>query len=80
MAIENAMAYAELRRADETRAQFVRAVTHELRAPVAAAQSLLRTVVRELAGGLNDLQRDILGRLSERLDVLQMLINDLLDL
>ncbi len=80
MAIENAMAYTELRRADETRAQFVRAVTHELRAPVAAAQSLLRTVVRELAGGLNDLQRDILGRLSERLDVLQMLINDLLDL
>jgi signal transduction histidine kinase len=80
MAIENAMAYAELRRADETRAQFVRAVTHELRAPVAAAQSLLRTVVRELAGELNDLQRDILSRLSERLDVLQMLINDLLDL
>lgn len=80
LAIENAMAYAELRRADETRAQFVRAVTHELRAPVAAAQSLLRTVVRELAGELNDLQRDILGRLSERLDVLQMLINDLLDL
>lgn len=79
-AIENAMAYGELRRTDEIKSQFVRAVTHELRAPVAGAQSLLRTVIREMAGGLNDLQRDVLGRLSDRLDALQLLINDLLDL
>jgi two-component system phosphate regulon sensor histidine kinase PhoR len=79
-AIENAMAYGELRRTDEIKSQFVRAVTHELRAPVAGAQSLLRTVIREMAGGLNDLQRDVLSRLSDRLDALQLLINDLLDL
>jgi signal transduction histidine kinase len=47
---------------------------------VAGAQSLLRTVIREMAGSLNDLQRDVLGRLSDRLDALQLLINDLLDL
>ena len=80
MAIENAMSYGELQRADATKSQFVRAVTHELRSPVVASQSLLRTVLRDLAGGLNDLQRDILGRLSERLNALQMLIDDLLDL
>ena len=80
MAIENAMAFGELQRADATKSQFVRAVTHELRSPVVASQSLLRTVMRDLAGSLNDLQRDILGRLSERLNALQMLIDDLLDL
>lgn len=80
LAIENAMAYGELRRTDETKSQFVRAVTHELRSPVVGAQSLLRTVTRDLAGGLNDVQRDILRRLSDRLDALKMLIDDLLDL
>lgn len=80
MAIENAMAYGELRRTDEMKSQFVRAVTHELRSPVAGAQSLLRTVTHDLAGSLNDLQRDVLRRLSDRLDALQMLIDDLLDL
>ncbi len=80
LAIENAMAYGELRRLDQTKSQFVRAVTHELRAPVVGAQSLLRTVTRDLAGSLNDVQRDILRRLSDRLDALKMLIDDLLDL
>ena len=80
MAIENAMAYGELRHTDETKSQFVRAVTHELRSPVVGAQSLLRTVLRDLAGGLNDLQREVLSRLSDRLDALKMLIDDLLDL
>ncbi len=80
LAIENAMAYGELRRTDQTKSQFVRSVTHELRSPVVGAQSLLRTVTRDLAGGLNDTQRDILRRLSDRLDALKLLIDDLLDL
>jgi signal transduction histidine kinase len=80
IAIENALAYRESQRTDEMKSQFVRAVTHELRSPVSGAQSLLRTVMRDLAGGLNDLQRDVLRRLSDRLDALQMLIDDLLDL
>ncbi len=80
LSIENAIAYTELRHLDETKSQFVRTVTHELRGPVVGAQSLLRTVTRDLAGGLNDVQRDILRRLSDRLDALKLLIDDLLDL
>ncbi len=80
LSIENAMTYTELRHIDETKSQFVRTVTHELRGPVVGAQSLLRTVTRDLAGGLNDTQRDILRRISDRLDVLKLLIDDLLDL
>ena len=80
MAIENALTYGKLRHTDETKSQFVRAVTHELRSPVVGAQSLVRTMTHDLAGGLNDMQRDILKRLSDRLDILKMLIDDLLDL
>ncbi len=80
LSIENAIAYTELRNIDQTKSQFVRTVTHELRGPVVGSQSLLRTVTRDLAGGLNDVQRDILRRLSDRLDALKLLIDDLLDL
>lgn len=80
VAIENAMAYQTLKKLDLDKSQFVRAVTHELRSPVTGAQSLLRGVIKGYAGGLSDRQRDIMGRLNRRLDKLEALINDLLDL
>lgn len=79
-ALENALAHDALHRANQERAQFVRSVTHELRAPVGGAQSLLRTMTRGLAGELNDQQRDILTRMERRLDALMALIDDLLAL
>jgi len=80
VAIENAMAYQTLKKLDIDKSQFVRAVTHELRSPVTGAQSLLRGVIKGYAGDLTDRQRDIMGRLNRRLDKLEALINDLLDL
>ncbi len=79
-AIENALAYEALQKSEQARAQFVRTVTHELRAPVGGAQSLLRVMLRGLAGDLTEQQRDILNRLEVRLDSLMTLINDLLEL
>lgn len=55
-------------------------VTHELRAPVATAISLIRPLMRGLAGELNDQQQDILKRIDNRLDMLMELVNDLLAL
>lgn len=78
--IENTRICEQLEHADETRTQFVRMLTHELRAPVGGAQTLLRTLLRGLAGELNEQQRDILGRLEKRMDSLMALINDLLSL
>ena len=78
IAIENALAHQALREADRRRAEFMRVVTHELRSPVAGAQSLLRTLLRGLAGELTAPQRDILSRLARRLDALMALIDDLL--
>lgn len=79
-ALENAMAHDKLQKSDQERAQFVRIVTHELRSPVNGAQSLLRVMLRGMAGELNDQQCDILSRLGTRLDVLHDLIEDLLAL
>lgn len=79
-ALENALAHDELQKADRTRGQFVRLVTHELRAPAGGAQSLLRTLLRGLAGELNGQQRDIVQRVERRLDALMELIDDLLAL
>jgi signal transduction histidine kinase len=80
VAIENAMAHEALQRADQERAQFVRTVTHELRAPVGGAQSLLRVLLRGIAGTLSDQQREIVRRVEARLNALTELIQDLLAL
>lgn len=80
VAIENAMAHEALQHSEQARALFVRTVTHELRAPVSGAQSLLRVLLRGLAGELTRQQRDIIGRVGARLDALMELIQDLLAL
>jgi signal transduction histidine kinase len=80
IAIENAMAHEALQNADRARALFVRTVTHELRAPVSGAQSLLRVLVRGMTGELTPQQREILDRVEARLENLTELIHDLLAL
>lgn len=80
VAIQHARAYTALQSAETQRTQFVHIVTHELRAPVTGAQSLMRVLLGNLVGDLTAQQRDILSRLSTRLDSLLVLINDLLDL
>lgn len=79
-AIENAMSYQSLRQLDQDKSKFVRMVTHELRAPVRGAQSISTLILDGYAGPLGDKQRDFLARLSRRLETLQLLIDDLLDL
>ncbi len=62
------------------KAHFIRVATHELRAPIAVAQSLVRGVLKGYAGEMTDQQAEIFGRVSRRLDFLESLVNDLLDL
>ena len=63
-----------------SQAQFIRVATHELRSPVVVAQSLVRNVLGGYTGKLTDKQADVFTRISRRLDGLENLINDLLDL
>jgi len=71
---------AEAERLGAFKAQFALTVAHELRAPVAGAQSLLRTLNNGLVGEFTEKQSVILQRLENRLDELLALINDLLTL
>ncbi|MBZ0275526.1 MAG: HAMP domain-containing histidine kinase, partial [Anaerolineae bacterium] len=79
-AIENAQTYAALQQAEQQRTQFIRHVTHELRAPVTGAQSLLRVLLHNMVGEVTAQQQDILSRLEHRMDSLLELITDLLAL
>jgi two-component system, sensor histidine kinase and response regulator len=64
----------------ELKSRFATMVAHELRAPIGASQSLVKTVLRGLAGELNPKQSELLGRVEVRLDTLLKLVNDLLTL
>lgn len=65
---------------EASKAHFIHIATHELRSPVAVAQSLVRGVLKGYAGEMSDKQAEVFGRISRRLDFLESLVNDLLDL
>jgi signal transduction histidine kinase len=80
IAIENALAYQAMEDLDATKSNFIRTITHELRSPVSVARSLLRTITAGYTGELNENQKDLIERAIRRVDFLQKLIDDLLDL
>jgi len=80
VAIDNAQAYRLLENLDQQKSQFVRIVTHELRSPVQVTSSLLNVLGRGYVGELNEKQTDLVTRAYKRLQFLQTLIDDLLDL
>ncbi len=80
VAIENAQAYQLLEELDESKSQFVRIVTHELRSPVQVVISLLNVLDRGFVGELSEKQADLVHRARHRIEFLQSLIDDLLDL
>jgi signal transduction histidine kinase len=65
---------------EQSKSQFVRMVTHELRSPVSVIRSLLRTLTGGFAESLTPQQQDILERVAHRAEFLQGLIDDLLDM
>jgi signal transduction histidine kinase len=80
VAIENARAYQLLEELDASKSQFVRIVTHELRSPVQVVLSLLNVLDRGYVGELAAEQADLVTRARRRIEFLQTLIDDLLDL
>jgi signal transduction histidine kinase len=77
---EQELARQQAEKLDEFKSSFATMVAHELRSPVAGVQSLVRTLLRGMAGGLSDQQTEVLTRVESRLDFLLHLINDLLAL
>jgi signal transduction histidine kinase len=79
-AAELSRAKADMERLDQFKSAFMLTVAHELRAPVVAAQSLLRAMLRGLAGEVTVKQGEILARVEVRHQELLDLVNDLLAL
>ncbi len=79
-AIVATRALQELEELEARQSLFIRVATHELRSPVAVAQSMVRGVLKGYAGEMTAQQHDLFGRISRRLDLLENLVNDLLDL
>lgn len=80
VAIENARTYQRLEELEQAKSEFVFTVAHELKAPVAAIQSILRVLLEGYAGEIYDKQKELIGRAEKRLINLQSLIRDLLAL
>jgi signal transduction histidine kinase len=79
-AIENARAYQAIETADRTKSEFVRMVTHELRSPLAAVQSMLSIMEQGFVGPLAPKQQDLIQRSQRRISFLLALVKDLLEL
>ncbi len=69
-----------LKTLETSKGRFIYSATHELRTPVAVAQSLMRGVVKGYAGPLTDKQVEVFDCINRRLDFLEILIKDLVDL
>jgi len=70
-------AYQRLNSADETKSLFMRKAGHEMRAPLAAIQSIL-DAIGEVADDLEDRQRALIRRARHRCGAMMELVNDLL--
>ncbi len=80
IAIENARTYQALEVADRAKSDFVRMVTHELRSPLSAVQSMLRILEQGYVEPLTARQSDLVRRSQRRLSFLLTLVKDLLEL
>jgi signal transduction histidine kinase len=79
-AIVNARAYQALEQADEAKSEFVRMVTHELRSPLSAVQSMLKLIEQGYVGPLTAKQQDLVQRSQRRIAFLLAMVKDLLEL
>ena len=79
-AVELTRARDEAERLNEFKSSFLLMMAHELRSPVSGAQSLVRTLLRGLAGELKPQQTELLSRVEIRLNFVLEMINDILTL
>jgi signal transduction histidine kinase len=73
-------AYNKLEAIDKEKSEFTYKVTHELRSPLSAIQSLLKSIEGGYAGEISQKAMDLITRSEKRTGFLLTLVNDLLDL
>ncbi|NLI40838.1 MAG: GAF domain-containing sensor histidine kinase [Caldisericales bacterium] len=80
LAISNAVSYDKMVRMDNSRNAFIRMATHELRAPMAAVQSVLQIILDGYVGDVPENQKQLLSRSNDRITQLLRLVSELLEL
>ncbi|MEZ4812460.1 MAG: GAF domain-containing sensor histidine kinase [Caldisericia bacterium] len=80
LSVANSQQFQKLEKLNNTRSAFLRLATHELRAPMAAVQSILRLVLDGFAGKTTKKQRELFERANKRIDRLLQLVSELLEL
>ena len=73
-------AYQALEKKDREKSEFTYKVTHELRAPLSAIQSLLKSIEEGYAGEVSEKAKELIIRSEKRTGFLLTLVKDLLDL
>lgn len=80
VAIENARLYEAVQAANDAKSEFISLVTHELRIPLTSIRGYTDLLLKEMAGPLNDSQRQFLDTVRRNLDRMGVLIRDLSDI
>ncbi len=80
IAIENARLYADVKRANQAKSEFVSLVSHELKLPMTSIKGYAKLLTMGTAGSVGEQQRNYLNTIISNVDRMQALVNDLLDI
>ena len=80
IAIENARAYEAIENLNQERSRFMNRVAHNLRAPLAAMNSMLEVIRDGYLGDLNETARNYVNRLDRRVHGMLLMIDELMSL
>lgn len=79
-AIDAARLREAVQAANEAKSEFISLMTHELRIPLTSIRGYTDLLLKEMAGPLNDSQRQFLSTVRRNLDRMSVLIRDLSDM
>ncbi|UCH00233.1 MAG: GAF domain-containing sensor histidine kinase [Deltaproteobacteria bacterium] len=78
--IENAKIQDALERQDEAKSEFIMSMTHELKGPLMAIQSIVDVMLKGYVGSLVEKQRELISRIYKRIDSVMEISGGLLDI
>ncbi|MEW5959626.1 MAG: GAF domain-containing protein, partial [Chloroflexota bacterium] len=79
IAIENAYLFDQVKAANEAKSEFMSTASHELKIPMTSIKGFAKLVQMGTAGSLTNQQKEFLSVITNNVDRMSQLVNDLLD-
>ncbi len=79
LAIENAQLFQRVKEANQAKTEFMNTASHELKIPMTSIKGYARLLEMGAAGELTEQQKNFLGIITNNVDRMAKLVNDLLD-